>query len=175
MTHALSKTILGILGLALSFGAFAADKKDGGKLSNDDRQFITQAAQGGMAEVELGKLAQQKASSGDVKQFGQMMVEHHSKGNSELEAIASKLGAAPPKTLDQKHQEVVKKFEKLSGADFDREYARQMVQDHERTIALFEKQAKRGDNEELKQFASKQLPLLQEHLKMARGLTSGKK
>jgi putative membrane protein len=175
MTHALSRTILGILGLALSFGALAADKKDGGKLSNDDRQFVMQAAQDGMAEVQLGKLAQQKASSGEVKQFGQMMVEHHSKGNSELEAIASKLGASPPKTLDQKHQEMMKKFEKLTGADFDREYARQMVQDHERAISLFEKQAKKGDADELKQFAAKQLPLLRDHLKMARGLTGGKK
>jgi putative membrane protein len=175
MTHALSRTLFAVLALALSFGAAAADKKkDDGKVSKDDRQFITQAAQDGMAEVQLGKLAQQKGSSSEVKQFGQMMVEHHSKGNSELEAIASKLGAAPPKQLDQKHQEAMKKFEKLSGDDFDRQYAQQMVRDHERAISLFEKQSKKGDAEELKQFASKQLPLLQEHLKMARGLTDKK-
>lgn len=171
MPHALSRTILAILALSLSAGVFAADKKDGGKLSNDDRQFITQAAQDGMAEVQLGKLAQQKASSSDVKQFAQTMVEHHGKANSELESIASKLGSPPPKTLDQKHQEKMKKFEKLSGDQFDREYSQEMVKAHEQAVSLFEKQSKSGDAEELKQFASKSLPLLQDHLKMARGLT----
>jgi putative membrane protein len=176
MNRVLPTTIFAIFALALSLGAVAADKKkDDGKVSNDDRQFIMQAAQDGMTEVQLGKLAQEKGSSSDVKKFGQMMVEHHSKGNSELEAVASKLGASPPKTLDQKHQETVKKFEKLSGGDFDREYAQAMVKDHERAISLFEKQSKKGDAEELKQFAAKQLPLLQEHLKMARGLTDKKK
>jgi putative membrane protein len=174
MTHVLSRTILAVFVGALSFGAVAADKKDGGKLSNDDRQFIMTAAQDGMAEVQLGKLAQQKASSSAVKQFGQRMVDDHSKANSELESIASKLGATPPKTLDQKHQETMKKLEKLSGDQFDREYAQAMVQDHQKAVSLFEKQAKSGDADELKQFASKQLPILREHLKMARGLTDKK-
>jgi len=171
MMHALSKTLLTAFALALSFGAAAADKaKDGGKVSNDDRQFITTAAQDGMAEVQLGKLAQSKGSSAGVKQFGQKMVDDHGKANSELESIASKLGAAPPKALDPKHQETMKKLEKLSGDQFDREYAQLMVKDHEKAVSLFEKQAKSGDAAELKQFAAKHLPALQEHLKMARSL-----
>jgi putative membrane protein len=174
MTHALPRTLLAVLALAISFGTVAADKKAGGKLSNDDRQFITQAAQDGMAEVQLGKLAQQKGSSAGVKQFGQRMVDDHGKANKELESIASKLGATPPKTLDQKHQETMKKFEKLSGAEFDREYAQAMAQDHEKAVSLFEKQSKSGDADELKKFAAKHLPTLQEHLKMARGLTDKK-
>jgi putative membrane protein len=174
MTHVLSRTILAVFVGALSLGALAADKKDNGKLSSNDRQFVMQAATDGMAEVQLGKIAQQKGSSAAVKQFGQRMVDDHGKAGSELESIASKLGATPPKTLDQKHQEMVKKFEKLSGDQFDREYAQEMTKAHEQAVSLFEKQSKSGDADELKQFAAKHLPTLREHLKMARGLTDKK-
>jgi putative membrane protein len=174
--YATTRTILAVTAaMALSFGAAAADKKSDGKLSSNDRQFVTMAAQDGMAEVELGKLAQQKGSSADVKQFGQRMVDDHSKANTELMSIASNLGATPPKQLDKKHQDAIKKFEGLSGEKFDREYAQHMVKDHEEAVSLFEKQSKKGDADELKQFASKTLPTLQEHLKMARALTQQKK
>jgi putative membrane protein len=175
MIHASARTIFAAAAIALSCGAAAADKKSDGKLSSSDRQFITTAAQDGMAEVELGKLAQEKASSADVKQFAQRMVDDHSKANSELESIASKLGATPPKQVDKKHQDDMKKFQGLTGDKFDREYAQHMVKDHEQAVSLFEKESKKGDSDELKQFASKILPTLQEHLKMARGLTQQKK
>ena len=84
MIHASARTIFAAAAIALSCGAAAADKKSDGKLSSSDRQFITTVAQDGMAEVELGKLAQEKASSADVKQFAQRMVNDHSKSSTEM-------------------------------------------------------------------------------------------
>jgi putative membrane protein len=172
----LAHTAVAVVALTLSSGLYAADTKSGAtKLSSNDRHFVMEAAQGGMAEVELGKLAQQKGSRDDVKQFGQRMVEDHGKANQELESIASKLGAPMPKDAGKKHTSDVNKLGKLSGDKFDREYAENMVKDHEKDVSAFEKQAKKGDSEELKQFAAKTLPTLQEHLKMARAMKDGAK
>ena len=175
MEKALGRTLFAALALTVGMGLHAADKKGDGKLSGNDRRFVTTAAEDGLAEVELGKIAQQNGASAAVKQFGQRMVDDHSKAGKELEAIASKLGVTPPKEPGSKHQGDIKKFSKLTGEKFDREYAEHMVKDHEKAVSLFEKQAKSGDADELKQFASKTLPTLQEHLKMARSLNTSKK
>jgi putative membrane protein len=175
MTHAFSRAVFAAAAIAFAFTVAAQDKKGGAKLSAVDRSFIMQAADGGMAEVELGKLAQQKGASNDVKQFGQRMVQDHGKANKELETIATKLGVTPPKQVSGKHQADMKKLSKLTGEQFDREYAQHMVMDHEKTVALFQQQASKGQAEELKAFVSKTLPTLQEHLKMARSLAGQKK
>lgn len=176
MKYAVDRTFLGALALAVALTAFAADKKaEDRKTSGNDRHFITQAGEDGLAEVELGKLAQQNGSSAAIKQFGQRMVDDHSKAGKELDTIANKLGVTPPKEPGSKQQGDIKKFAKLTGEKFDREYAEHMVKDHEKAVGLFEKQAKSGDAEELKSFAAKTLPTLQEHLKMARALTTQKK
>jgi putative membrane protein len=174
MNQAFSRTLLAALALTLATGIYAADKKGDGKLSANDRNFVTTAAEDGHAEVELGKLAQQNGSSPAVKQFGQRMIDDHTKAGKELETIATKLGMTPPKEPGSKQQADIKKFSKLTGEKFDREYADHMVKDHEKAVALFEKQAKNGDAAELKAFASKTLPTLQEHLKMARDLNAKK-
>jgi putative membrane protein len=174
MNQALGRTFLAALALALATGIYAADKKGDGKLSGNDRNFVTAAAEDGHAEVELGKIAQQNGSSAAVKQFGQRMIDDHTKAGKELETIATKLGMTPPKGPGSKQQADIKKFSKLTGEKFDREYAGHMVKDHEKAVALFEKQAKNGDAAELKDFASKTLPTLQEHLKMARDLSAKK-
>ena len=175
MKRAFGRTLFAVVALTMGFGLHAADKKSEGKLSGNDRHFVTTAAEDGMTEVELGKIAQQNASSADVKQFGQRMTDDHSKANQKLEGIVTKLGMTPPKSPNSKQQGDIKKFSKLNGEKFDREYAENMVKDHEKAVSLFEKQAKSGDSPELKDFASKTLPTLQEHLKMARALTSKKK
>lgn len=154
--------------------AVAQDKKATTQISGADRNFVMEAATGGHAEVALGKLAQKQGSSEAVKGFGQRMVTDHSKAGGELEAIASKLGIDAPKDAGKK-EATVKKLEALNGAQFDQAYAAQMVADHEATIALFETQAKSGQSSELKAFATKTLPTLREHLKMARGLPKGAK
>lgn len=171
MQFTTSRSLLAVLALAIGFAAQAADKKsDDRKISGNDRHFITQASEDGHAEVALGKLAQQNGANKAVKDFGQRMVADHGKANQELAGIATKLGVTPPKQPGSKHKADMKKFSSLKGADFDREYAEHMVMDHEKAVALFEKEARNGDAAELKAFASKTLPVLQEHLKMAQAL-----
>ena len=132
-----------------------------------DKTFVQKAAVGGIAEVEMGKMAQQKASNDQVKQFGSRMVEDHSRANDELKKIASGKGIALPTELDAKHKAKMDKMQKLSGAQFDRAYMDDMVADHKEDVAEFKKQASSGKDSDLKAFAAKTLPTLADHLKMA--------
>jgi len=139
----------------------------GASVAAADKAFVQKAAVGGMAEVEMGKMAQQKGSSDQVKQFGSRMVEDHSKANDELKQIASSKGITLPTDLDAKHKSKVDKMQKLSGAQFDRAYMDDMVADHKQDVAEFKKQATSGKDSDLKSFAAKTLPTLEDHLKMA--------
>jgi putative membrane protein len=152
---------------------WAAETKGNSNVSSQDRTFVMEAASGGMAEVQLGKLAQQRGESESVKKFGQRMVDDHGKTNTGLAGIAKNAGIDLPKQPGKKHEGAVKKLEGLKGGKFDQAYAEQMVKDHETTISLFEQQAKKGQSAELKGFAEKALPALQEHLKMAKALPKG--
>jgi putative membrane protein len=136
-------------------------------LTRGDRKFIEEAAQGGMAEVEHGKLAAQRATHPQVKQFAERMVADHTKAHDELKTIAGARGVTPPTTVERKHHRQMEKLGKLQAADFDHEYMKQMVDDHKKTVALFEKQAKSGKDGDLKSFAIKTLPTLKEHLAQA--------
>jgi putative membrane protein len=155
--------------------ALAQDRKAATEIAISDRNFVLEAASGGMVEVALGKLAQKNGASDAVKTFGQHMVADHGKAGSELEAIAAKLGIDVPKAPGKKHEGTLKKFESLSGPRFDQAYAAQMVADHETTIALFEGQAKSGQSSDLKAFAARTLPTLKAHLGMARALPESTK
>jgi putative membrane protein len=145
----------------------------GATLGSNDRKFVMEAAMGGMMEVELGRLAVERGASEAVKQFGQRMIDDHTRANQELMQLASAAGLTPPAALDAKHQAMVAKMARLSGAEFDRAYARQMVKDHEKTVALFQRESSRGAHDVLKSFAAAQLPALREHLQMARALAAG--
>jgi putative membrane protein len=182
-----------------------------------------EAAHGGMMEVELGRLATQKAMSDEVKQFGQRMVDDHSKANDELMQLASSKGimmnhsmgsdstaasgtdskmsdsntqssgsntqasgsdnrASGSNTMSsqgsnasgddakmmKKHQEMVNKLSALSGAEFDRKYMEEMVKDHEKDVAAFQRESTSGSDADLKAWAAKTLPTLREHLQLAR-------
>ena len=122
-------------------------------MSSADRKFVENAAIGGMYEVELGNVAQQKATNEQVKQFGARMVTDHTKANDELKQVASAKGIELPAKLDKKHQQEIDKLQKLSGATFDRDYMRNMVSDHKHDIADFEKEAKSGKDSDVKNFA----------------------
>jgi len=150
--------------------AKGADQPTSGSMAQADRQFVEKAAIGGMMEVQLGQLAQQKAANAQVKQFGSRMLTDHGKSNDELKQIASAKGTQLPASVDSKHMQDMQKLQSMQGADFDREYMRHMVADHKKTIAEFQKQAKSGKDPDLKGFASKTLPTLQEHLKLAQGV-----
>jgi putative membrane protein len=131
--------------------------------------FMEDAAQGGMAEVELGKLASSKAQNPEVKKFGAMMVADHTKANAELKAIAAKKNFQLPTDLGS-HKSDLDSMSKLSGAEFDQEYVDNMVDDHEDDVAAFQKMADSGTDPELKAFATKCLPVLKKHLEAIKAI-----
>ncbi len=136
-------------------------------LSAADKKFVREAAQGGLAEVEMGKLASQKGSNSDVKSFGQMMVDDHTKANDELKSLASSKGVTVPSDLDAKDKAEVSRLEKLSGEQFDRAYMQAMTRDHKKDIAEFKRESTSGKDTELKDWAGKTLPTLEKHLQHA--------
>lgn len=138
-----------------------------------DQAFVTQAAQGGIAEVELGKLATQKGSTPEVRSFGQQMVLDHEQANGKLEAIARKKGLEVPTRTDAAHEAAKQKLQGLTGAAFDREYLTGQVADHEKTVALMKKQSASGKDAELKAFASETLPVVQQHHEIVKKLHAG--
>ena len=141
----------------------------------DDKKFVKDAALGGMTEVELGKLAAQKASSDAVKQFGQKMVDDHTKANDDLKQLASKENISIPDALDSKHQKRIDKLSKLSGAAFDKAYVKDQLKDHEEDVHEFQSEAQGGVDPNIRQFASTTLPTLQAHLEMVKGLNKSEK
>jgi len=132
-----------------------------------DLEFILEAAQGGMGEVELGKVAAQQGTSDEVKKFGQRMVDDHSKGEEELKTIAQHRGITLPSELDSKDKALMTRLSKLHGSSFDRTYMRNMVTDHKQDVAAFRHEATSGKDPEVKAWAAKMLPTLEEHLKEA--------
>lgn len=152
---------------------YAADKSDNS--SAMDKTFIMKAANGGMTEVELGKIAAQKGASQDIKDFGSRMVKDHSKANDQLKEVASKVNVTVPSKLDAKHQAMVDKMSGLSGAAFDQAYAKAMVKDHEEDISEFKMADKQVKNADLKKFIEKTVPVMQEHLEMIKKFDQVKK
>lgn len=142
-------------------------------LSQQDRDFAKKAAQGGLMEVELGKLASDKASSQDVKKFGQRMVDDHSKANSQLKQVAEKKKLDLPSQLSDEHKQMKERLSGLSGEQFDRQYMQEMVKDHKEDVELFRKQAAQGQDADLKRFASETLPVLEQHLQLAQDIAAG--
>jgi putative membrane protein len=143
-----------------------ADKLMAGE-QNPDQNFVMKAASGGMAEVDLGKLAVEKASSDEVKKFGQRMVDDHSKANEELKTLAQNKQITLPTDLDPHAKAMHDKLAKLSGAAFDRAYMQAMVVDHKKDVNEFRMEAKSGKDPDVKGWAAKTLPTLEEHLKLA--------
>ena len=158
---------LGLLTLASALGAQQTSTSL--KLQRTDRNFITKAAAGGRAEVELGQLAQGKASSDAVKQFGQRMVEDHGAANQELMQLAENKGMQ----LDDKTPKpdrLLTRLSKLQGPEFDREYVNAMVKDHKQDIAEFRRMHSGAVDPNLKAWVDKTLPTLEDHLKTIEGI-----
>jgi len=141
-------------------------------LAPDDKEFVSKAGMGGLAEVQMGNLAASKASSLDVKNFGQRMVTDHSKANEELQQLATAKGLALPTELAGEHKDMFDHLSSLSGADFDKQYMKHMVEDHEKDVAEFDKQSTTGQDSDLKAWAAKTLPTLKEHLQLAKTVSS---
>ncbi len=160
-------------GMAGTQGTAGAARKSA--LSRADEAFVNQAAQNGHAEVEASKLAMEKASDPKVKEFAKHMIDDHTKANKELEALASSKGVDLPDgpSLLQKGKSKLM-LSTADGENFDRRYAESMgVEAHEDNIELFEKAVKEAEDPDVKAYAQKTLPKLQEHLKMAKALVEG--
>jgi len=151
------------------------DSAANAKLAGADRQFVERAASGGMTEVEMGKVAQQKAANDQVKQFAARMVQDHTMANEELKQLAQSKGVAIPPVASKDHHGGKDKLSKLSGAEFDRQYMAHMVSDHRKTVAEFKKASESAKDGEVKAFASKTLPKLQEHLAQAQSINDSVK
>jgi putative membrane protein len=136
-----------------------------GANANPDSAFYRHAAEGGMAEVAMGQLAQDKSSNANVKEFGAMMVRDHSAANEKLKAIAASKNISLPTSPSIGRIATKKKLEILSGDTFDKSYIDGMVKDHEEDIALFKKEAAAGQDPEAKAYAVSTLPTLRAHLR----------
>lgn len=139
-------------------------------VGEDDAKFVTEAASGGMAEVELGKLAKEKGQHVDVKAFGEMMVNDHSKANDELATLAQAKNITLPASLGTDALNLRDELSKRSPGDFDKSYIEDMVKDHEKDIKLFEDASKNLKDAELKAFVDKTLPTLRNHLNHAKSV-----
>lgn len=161
-----SKTILFLAIAGAASTAMAAEAED---TPPAPAVFVQKAAQDGMTEVELGKIALDKSQNAEIRSFAQRMVADHGKANDELKSLAGSNGLDVPKKLDAEHQAIVNDMKSMEGAKFDSTYARHMNMDHTKAIALFEAESK-ADNKDLAGFADKTLPTLKEHKALAKKL-----
>ena len=183
----MKKMILGGAFFVLTFFAvsgFAQDDtmksndkmKSGDKMMNSkmnaDGKFMMMAAVSGMNEIGLSNQALSKSSNDDVKSFAQKMVDDHTKAGDELKTLAADKNVTLPMEADAKHKAAMEKMSSLSGDAFDKAYVKMMVNDHEKAVAMFQKEADNGKDADAKAFAVKTLPTLKSHLEMAQSLMS---
>jgi len=140
-----------------------------------DAKFATDAANGGMAEVALGKLALEKSTNASVKEFATMMVNDHGRANEELMGIATMKNITLPADVDTEHKKKADELSKKTGKDFDKDYVDAMVDGHKKTLKLMQDEAKDGKDAELKAFAAKTAPIVQAHLDMINKIHDGMK
>jgi len=164
-----SQVILSGLGAVLLAGSAFAQSAASTQLSQGDAQFVQMAGASGAAEVALGKLGSTQGKSGDVQSFGRQMVTDHTAANEKLMAIATKKGASvgSPSAEDSK---AIERLGQMKSAEFDKAFATKMVADHQKAVALFEKESTQGKDSDLKAFATETLPTLKHHLEMAKKL-----
>ena len=143
------------------------DKKFDDSTLEDDSKFAVKAADGGMMEVELSKLALTKSQSPEVKKLAQMIVTDHTTANNELKKLAGTKNISVPLTVSTDKQDKLNDFMKKSGNEFDKDYTSYMVSDHKEDISLFKKQAEKGKDPEVRAWAAGKLSTLEHHLQMA--------
>ncbi len=141
-------------------------------VSDQDREFVNKAATGNLAEIELGRVAAQRAARPSVRSFGERMMTDHGRSNAELASLARSKGIEAPTALEPSQQAVRDRLSALSGNDFDRAYMSEMVRDHTEDIALFERATEISTDPDLKAWATQSLPMLREHLALARQVNS---
>jgi putative membrane protein len=166
----MKRAIFAGMALALASTVFAQARDKTPRITQSgsaDIEFIFKAAQGGMAEVELGKVAAEQGTSDEVRKFGQRMADDHGRGGEELKAIAQSRGITLPAELDPKEKAMRDRLAKLRGSTFDRTYMRAMLSDHRQDVAEFKRESTSGRDPEVKAWAMKALPMLEDHLRQA--------
>ena len=138
----------------------------------NDAAFVNKAATGGVTEVELGRIAAARAARPSVRSFGERIVTDHSRSNAQLVALAQSKGMPLPTALESSQQAMRDRLSALSGPDFDRAYMSEMVRDHTEDIALFERAAQASADLDIKAWAASSLPMLRDHLALARQVNS---
>ncbi|TCK80783.1 DUF4142 domain-containing protein [Albibacterium bauzanense] len=143
--------------------------------SYNDADFAVQAADGGMTEEQLGKIALTNAQDQRVKDFGQRMITDHGKANKELMTLAKEKGIVLPTTISRENSEHMADLNNKNGTTFDKDYMDMMVKDHKKTVQLFETASQQGKDADIKAFATKTLPTLKQHLESADSLNNSLK
>jgi putative membrane protein len=167
-----------LMALALATAAGAQQPSSAAKqppphAASSDTAFVTKIAQVGIAEVELGKLANEKAMRDEVKKFGQRMVDDHTKAGDELKALAMKKDITWPADTDAEHKSLHDRLSKMSGAAFDRAYMQAMADGHRKVANEFRKEIKSAKDADVKAWAEKTLPTIEAHLKDAEMINRG--
>ena len=163
---------------AVSFGALLiaapawAQSTPTQALNSQDQTFMHKAAAGNLAEAELGRLAEQKATTPAVKEFGRWMNTDHTFANQWLIGLAKEINQSVQPTVTAKDHALMTKLRGLSGAQFDQQYLQAMVQDHQQDVAAFQTEAQQGQNPKIKGYAENVLPMIKQHLAEARELSS---
>lgn len=170
---------LRIMGIALSalvlisVGACSGTSRSTAQTAgNPDRFFITSAGLANLAEIRTGQLATERATNPEVRRYAQTMIEQHRKANQELADLARQKGIDLPDRVDEAHAIDATHLTNVSAADFDREYMGLMVAEHAKAVSLFEDKARKAQDADLRAFAQRTLPALQEHLRMAKDLNN---
>lgn len=151
-------------------GSSSKVEKNPVTLSKDDSTFVMKAADAGMTEVELGKIAQQNAANDKVKEFGQMMVKDHSAAGDQLKKIAQSKSINIPDSLSSDSKKHIAELQKKKGKEFDRAYMKMMVSGHEKVLKEFETEQSKGSDAELKAFAAQTVPTIKGHLDSAKAI-----
>lgn len=136
-------------------------------LAEDDVEFLNNAAAAGLAEVETGRLAAERAERAEVKDYARQLVDDHSQANERLKALAQEKGVTLPTRPDADHRRVLEKLKRKSGAKFDAAYIEHMIDDHQEAIELFERTARKTEDEAIRAYASGTLPTLRHHADLA--------
>ena len=163
---------IGVTGVMAQDNMGSSDKMSMKMKANADSKFMMTLATGGMNEIGLSQTALSKSTNDDVKQYAQKMIDDHTMAGDELKSLAESKNVTLPMAMDSKHMALNQKLSAMSGSSFDMDYLKAMVSDHEKTVALLQKEASSGKDADAKAFASKLLPTVQGHLEMAKSMMS---
>ncbi|MFL5741356.1 MAG: DUF4142 domain-containing protein [Flavisolibacter sp.] len=155
-------------GTVLMLLVTACDKKDNKNTNNSmDQTFVTQVAVGNNAEIQAGQLAATRGNSASVRSFGQMMVTEHGQAQTDLKSTGSTAGIAVSDSVDAEHRALMTRLNSLSGYSFDTAYLNSQVNDHTKTLTIFQNEVNSGNNQNIRNYASQYLPHIQMHLQTA--------